>query len=211
MNDDRIFPIKQELPTNFNLSLGNYEAQNKALTIDRMSTNIILIMEELAKNEEIFRLLSFLENPFGRDLDTTKIKEDDLITAKEIFDKKLIIKQSTTSNYTKINPMPFNPEVQSDEECFIRVYYAEGLEQGLEGGTIYIDIICSSKWWLTEDLPNKNALIRPYAIASRVKQTLDNKNNIKIGKQYGYKHFMVNKEFDSIRLYYYTQGLDNKR
>ena len=79
MNDDRIFPIKQELPTNFNLSLGNYEAQNKALTIDRMSTNIILIMEELAKNEEIFRLLSFLENPFGRDLDTTKIKEDDLI------------------------------------------------------------------------------------------------------------------------------------
>lgn len=206
METKKVFPIVNSLPTNMNLSLGNIEGQNIALTTDRMSTNLIMIMNALAENVEIFRLLTILDNPLGKNLKLAKVRSGDTIYAQKVFDDKLIIKQDSTSRYTKIFPMPFNPEAQIDEECFIRVYYAEAFGSEMEHGTIYIDIICSDLWWMTDDAVNKNALIRPYALMSRIAEVLSDKSNVRIGRPTGYKHFNVNAKFDCLRMYYVTSS-----
>lgn len=206
-DDERIFSqVDNPLPTDYNISMGDENGIIVALSEDRLSTNTFLIMDKIARDEQIFRLLMFLEDPFNDSLENRLVLDSDVINAKEIFDNKLIMSQEAESKYTRIKPAPFFPEAQSTEGCFVRVYYAQSFDSTLTGGEVYIDIICSYDWWMVNDSTHYNALIRPYAIATRIARLLEFTPSTRIGNVIGMKMFNVNKNFYCLRVNYDTMS-----
>lgn len=189
---------------------GSKKIIDGALTIDRMSSNIILVMEALARNESIFKLIYFKDiKPFNHDIQNPKTTED--IKAKKIFINGDIKKISSSNN--KITPLPFNPEAQEEDEIFIRVYYNQGSitsNEVVQNAQMHIDIICAKSLWLVEDNIREIPLVRPYALMSRVMELVGNKNDnneVKVGNFVGFQHLSVNNKFECIRMYYNTMQL----
>ena len=172
----------------------NFDAEIREFTVDKMSTNIVRIMDKLAGNEDVFKLLYYLDgSSLKKDL------KDDPI-AKAIFDKKSIIKNKDENQ--KIKAFPFDPEPATEETILIRVYYSNG---NIEADGVYsnsqinIDIICSHDYWLTSDSELK--LIRPYALMSRINQLLTEDKMDKLPRPTAFKQLTVNSKFECLRLY----------
>lgn len=171
----------------------------RGLTIERMSTNIVMIMDALASNQAIFELLYFEDDkPFSHDLEIDTV-------AKNYFEQKTITKSN--SMVQRISPIPFNPNVQETSQVFIRVYYNQGSFDGtniIGNHQLNIDIICAKDLWLINDTVHKLPLVRPYSIMARVIDVLGkgtNADGLNIGEFNGFKHLTVNEKFECIRLY----------
>lgn len=189
---------------------GHKELKSGALTIDRMSSNVIAVMNALARNETIFKLIYFEDDrPMNHDIKNPVTEEDK--RARDIFINGSI--RNVNSKENKISPLPFNPEAQTEDSVFIRVYYNQGnLTHGelVHNTQMHVDIICSKELWLIEDDVRELGLIRPYAIFSRVVEEVGNRNannEIKIGNFVGFQHLSVNAKFECIRLYSDTMQL----
>ena len=201
------------------LKIGGYEKVNEdgskslihgALTIDRMSSNIVLVMEALAINESIFKLIYFKDgSPMKHDIQNPVTAEDK--KARDIFVNGDI--KNLNSSHNKITPLPFNPEAQENDEIFIRVYYNQGSitnNEIIHSSQMHIDIICAKSLWLVSDEVRGIALVRPYALMSRIMELVGNKNDnneVKVGNFVGFQHLSVNQKFECIRMYYNTLQL----
>lgn len=201
------------------LEIGGYEKVNEdgskslihgALTVDRMSSNVILVMDALARNESIFKLLYFKDSsPFKHDIQNPILQED--VKARNVFVNGDIKKINSVNN--KITPLPFNPEAQENDEVFIRIYYNQGSigsNEIIHSAQMHIDIICAKSLWLVDDDARKIPLVRPYALMSRVMELVGNKNDnneVKVGNFVGFQHLSVNNKFECIRMYYNTMQL----
>ena len=186
---------------------GIEENEVRGLTLERMSTNIVIVMDILASNQAIFELLYFEDDkPFSHDLTS----EEESV-ARQCFEQKLIMKNNSTLQ--RISPIPFNPNAQETSQVFIRVYYNQGSFDStnvISTHQLNIDVICSKDLWLINDTIHKLPLIRPYSIMSRIVDLVGkgmNENGINIGKFNGFKHFTVNEKFECLRLYNNTFGV----
>ena len=195
-------------PKPVNIGGGNESNKISGLKIDRMSTNVILIMDSLARYESIFDLLIYEDDKPLNHSKSEPIFKGDLISAQEVFEKKYIRKP--LSKYQRIFPTPFNVEAITNDKVFIRVYYGRGSFDG--SGTISehqlnIDIICAKDYWEITDTARKLPIIRPYAIMARLIEVLSGESGIeevKLGTPSGFNHLSVNSKFECLRVYYDT-------
>lgn len=155
-----------------------------------MSRNIIRIINTLAKNDGLVRLLI---NNQGDPL------------SHEVTDhiKKNITKPS--SEDARIFPYPYDEEATVEESSFIRVYYNDGTfnaSETIADCDLHIDIIVARNLWLIHDNAKNESLIRPYEIMDRVVDTLGRRGmgQVKVDIS-GFQHHYVNTKFDCIRLY----------
>ena len=169
----------------------------QAYTVDKLSTAVVRVLNALAEDEEIFKLLYFeKDDSLGIDLVTSP-------QAQAIFTSKRILKNKDEEQ--RLAPYPFNPKVQSEHQAFIRVYFNQGSidNAGFTSSTqVNIDIIVSHGLWLTADSKQKIKLIRPYAIMSRVIRVLESYGKKdKLPVPSGFTHLTVNEDFECIRIY----------
>lgn len=157
--------------------------------LNNLSKNIVDIMNQLAKNEALARLLTHnVSNPFDSNLPA-------------INKKNLITPDSATS---KIFPVPFDPDANIVDTSFIRVYYNKGdfdSSETIQEMALFIDIVVAKSLWLIND--GKRSLIRPYEIMERVIDMVGKKSvgaSTKVTFD-GWQHLAVNTKFDAIRLY----------
>jgi hypothetical protein len=154
-----------------------------------LSKNVVTIMDELAKNDGLARLLvNDVSNPFSESLPT--------------IDKSKLANQK--SELCRIHPFPFDPEAQTEDSSFLRVYYPNGefnKNEVIAETQINIDIIIAKSLWLIDDGQRK--LIRPYEIMSRVTDMIGKRSiGTAIRLEFkGWNHLAVNTKFDAIRLY----------
>lgn len=171
---------------------------HQAYTVDKMSTTIVRILDALADDEEIFKLLYYM------DANSLKKNINDDVVAKDVFKNKKMIKNK--DKFQKIRAYPFNPEPAEEQDVSIRVYYSNG---SFTDANVYsrsqltIDIICSHDVWLTSDegVDGNIKLIRPYAIMRRVNDVLQSLKMDKLPVPTGYSHLTVNSVFECIRIY----------
>lgn len=174
------------------------KSPHQAYTVDKMSTTIVRILDALADDEEIFKLLYYI------DANSLKKNINDDVVAKDVFKNKRMIKNK--DKFQKIRAYPFNPEPAEEQDVSIRVYYSNG---SFTDANVYsrsqltIDIICSHDVWLTSDegVDGNIKLIRPYAIMRRVNDVLQSLKMDKLPVPTGYSHLTVNSVFECIRIY----------
>jgi hypothetical protein len=154
-----------------------------------LSPNLIIIMNELIKNQKLCKYLYYKDRyPLAQ----PDIPDTSILLFKNLF------------------PQPFDPsEVQTDDSTSLRVFYLRGdftreYPVGVET-QVYFDIICAKANWLINSGDPVNVgepKVRPYEIMSEIVATLDNKSIDTVGKLHfvGFNHIGVNKTFDGIRL-----------
>lgn len=172
----------------------NFDKSIQEFTIDKMSTNIVRIMDKLASDEDVFKLLYYLDST------SLKKKLSDDTVAKGIFDTKGIIKNK--GQYQKIKAFPFDPEPATEENILIRVYYANGnftADGNYSTSQLNIDIICSHDYWLTSDENLK--IVRPYAVLLRIAKLLTEDKIDRLPKPTAFKQLTVNSKYECLRLY----------
>lgn len=174
----------------------NSDAEIQAFTTDKLSNAVVRIMDRIASDEDIFKLLYF------EDEKSLSYNLNNLPEAKKVFDEKHIIKNGSDSQ--RVKPYPFNSIAQEKHQCFIRIYFNQGsIDKGgfIANNQINIDIIVSQGLWLTSDPNKKLKLIRPYAIMSRLIDVLESERMDRLPKPTGYSHLTVNEKFECIRIY----------
>lgn len=174
----------------------NSDAEIQAFTTDKLSNAVVRIMDRIASDEDIFKLLYF------EDEKSLSYNLNNLPEAKKVFDEKHIIKNGSDSQ--RVKPYPFNSIAQEKHQCFIRIYFNQGsIDKGgfIAKNQINIDIIVSQGLWLTSDPSKKLKLIRPYAIMSRLIDILESERMDRLPKPTGYSHLTVNEKFECIRIY----------
>lgn len=174
----------------------NSDAEIQAFTTDKLSNAVVRIMDRIASDEDIFKLLYF------EDEKSLSYNLNNLPKAKKAFDEKHIIKNGSDSQ--RVKPYPFNSIAQEKHQCFIRIYFNQGsIDKGgfIAKNQINIDIIVSQGLWLTSDPSKKLKLIRPYAIMSRLIDILESERMDRLPKPTGYSHLTVNEKFECIRIY----------
>lgn len=172
------------------------DSEIQAFTVDKLSNAVTRIIDRLARDEEIFKLLYFEDDrALGNNMNDNKI-------AMSVFKNGDIAKSKSVNQ--RITPYPFNPSVQETHQAFIRVYFNQGTidKAGYTSkNQVNIDIIVSHSLWLTSDPENKLRLIRPYAIMSRVIDVLESEKIDKLPVPTGFNHLTVNEHFECIRIY----------
>lgn len=174
----------------------NSDAEIQAFTTDKLSNAVVRIMDRIASDEDIFKLLYF------EDEKSLSYNLNNLPKAKKAFDEKHIIKNGSDSQ--RVKPYPFNSIAQEKHQCFIRIYFNQGSidKSGfIAKNQINIDIIVSQGLWLTSDPSKKLKLVRPYAIMSRLIDILESERMDRLPKPTGYSHLTVNEKFECIRIY----------
>lgn len=152
------------------------------MRMESMSKNVVAIMQQLTKNQGLARLLV---NNDSTPFDTPVVDSNKLMM-------------------TKIFPYPFDPDAQTIDESFIRVYYNDGDFDEIEviaESNLHVDIIVARSLWLIND--GERSMIRPYEIMGRVMDSIGKRSlnsTIKI-KFDSYQHLYVNPKYDCIRLY----------
>lgn len=187
--------------------------------INNLSSNIVNIMFELAKNDGLARLLVNENLPFDKSKPNI-INPSTFGTNKD--DRMKLINPSNPDS--KISPYPFDPEATIKDSAFIRVYYNQGEfneNETIQEMQLNIDIVVAKSLWLinggskTSQHPNGDgkSLIRPYEIMDRVvdivgKRSFSNLIRVKFD---GWQHLAVNTKFDAIRLYsdYFSVEAEN--
>ena len=93
----------------------NSDAEIQAFTTDKLSNAIVRIMDRIASDEDIFKLLYF------EDEKSLSYNLNNLTKAKKAFDEKHIIKNGSDSQ--RVKPYPFNSIAQEKHQCFISLMF----------------------------------------------------------------------------------------
>lgn len=181
--------------------------QELLFTSQKMSNNIVRIMDKMAGVRLLFDLLTNMDDyPFQKRQPEEQEKLD------RIFEQGGIKKNAGI--HQKIFPYPFNPEVKETHDVNVRVYYNEGGISAnglLSSGQMNIDIICSHEVWLCNAKTKEGnlRLIRPYIIQDLIiTKIFRDIEKDSLGRPSGYKHFTVNSKYECLRIYVNTSDVE---
>lgn len=185
------------------------DVQNLLFTSEKMSHNIVRIIDELANNEHIYKLLSNpTDSPFDPYDDPEKEKASQIS-----FENKDIAKNNGPKQ--QIFAFPFSIEAKTNYDVNIRVYYNEGTFRNngiMTNAQMNVDIICSQRMWLYMVKKEKLRLIRPYSIMNQIVNNIFRAETSNIlGRPVGYNHFTVNSKYECIRIYVNTDDMERQR
>jgi len=161
------------------------------MKLQSMSTTIVAVLKQLAKNQGLARLLvNDISDPYS------------LPVNEEVMDALI----DPSSQFARIFPYSFDAEATTKDGSFIRVYYNDGRfnsNETIAQSDLHIDIVVARSLWLVSDKSKDRSYVRPYEIAGLV---VDNLGRNSIGSSVklkfdGYQHIYVNTKFDAIRLY----------
>lgn len=152
------------------------------MRLNLLSPNLVLILQEIVKYQNICKLLYYNTS--------TPLSSADLTLPAN----NLIL--------TKIFPYPFNINVVTEDCSQIHVYVPSGdFEDNrvIENINICFDIIVAKNLWLINN--NGESLIRPYEIMKEL-INIFNKSVSTVGRIYfkRFIHISVNDNFDCVRL-----------
>lgn len=172
--------------------------ERKKVKLDIMSQSIVDIITKISKNKGIAMLLiNNTDNPYSQ-----SISDNDMSNLTKIH-----------SDNSKIYPFPFNPEAETKDGSFIRVYYNYGeldSSETIADLDLHIDIVVAKQLWLIND--GTKSYIRPYEIMGRVIDLIGRRSSrdtigIEIN---GFQHLSVNNSFDAIRVYCKNMSVESK-
>lgn len=150
------------------------------VNIELMSDNLILLINELIKIQNLAKYLNYnQENPLSQ--------PDMKLPASSLVMKK-------------IHPYPFDPVTQEEDATEIRVYYPEGaFDTGSMKTFLHFDIVCAKNYWLLSD---EKSGIRPYMIMHEILKHFDGVSVGTLGRIdfTNFAHLHINEKFDAIRL-----------
>lgn len=152
---------------------------------DRLSKNIITIIDEILKNQ---RLVNYLA-----------IDGDNPSTSSPVPPKTIAPKGASE----RIFPHPFDITFKDGVRSQLHIYYPEvDFENNGHAGVILIlfDIVVHKDIWLLMDKGEK--VIRPYQIGSLILESFKDKNIHGLGEIHFVKakHAVVNEQFEGFRL-----------
>jgi hypothetical protein len=155
------------------------------MNFDRLSSNIIVIIGEVLKNQT-------LVNYIGANGDNPTT--DYVISPATIAPKGV---------NERIFPFPFDIAFKDDVRSQLHIYYPNlTFENNGKAGRaiILFDIVVHKGIWLLKD-EGKN-VIRPYQIAKLILDTFKDKNIVGLGQIYFVKadHTVINEQFEGFRL-----------
>ena len=161
------------------------------MSVNQMSKRVIDIMETLTKNKAIAQLLlnDDVDNPYPYRTDVTEAQMRGLLM-------------------TKIFPYPFDVEVTTTDEAFIRVYYNDGEfneNETITESNIIIDIVVAKSLWLirADDVLAGKVVgrVRPYELFDRVVDMVGKRSARPLVKFEGFQHLYINTKYEAFRLY----------
>lgn len=152
------------------------------MQIELLSNNIIIVLKEILKHQNICKLLYYNNS--------TPLSQEDLTLPAN----NLILK--------KIFPYPFDSEVVTEDCSQVRIWYPSGKFKGggnININNIFIDIVVSKSLFLI-NIDGKEK-IRPYEIMKEILQIF-NSDISTLGKLHfiDFFHLFVNEKFDMLRL-----------
>lgn len=155
-----------------------------SLKINNISSNLVLIMQEIVNNQTLCKYLNYNQsNPLTQA--NLTLPANSLIM-------------------TKVFPYPFDVKTEQIDISQLRIYYPKGdfgSNQVIENTDIWFDIVVakSKELWLVND---GTALIRPYEIMKNIINHFDGKSVSTVGrlKFNRFYHVSVNEKFDCVRL-----------
>lgn len=154
------------------------------MNFERLSTNIISIIDEVLKNQDLVNLI-------GHDGDNPSTNN---ILAKTIAPR---------GTKERILPYPFDITFKGDVRSQLHIYYPNisFVNNGnVSKVLIMFDIVVHKKIWLFTD--NQKKLIRPYQILSQLTKTFKDKRVKGVGEIHlqDANHVYVNEEFECLRV-----------
>lgn len=150
--------------------------------LELLSPNLIIILNELIKNQNIVKYLYYNQkNPLSQSNLTLP---------------------ATNLMFDKVFPYPFFIDVETEEGSQIRVYYPKGrIEDGrvIEDTMVYVDILVAKTLWLVND---GEAKIRPYEMMKEIINHFYRKPIGTLGSLTfdEFTHLTVNDKFSGVRL-----------
>lgn len=154
------------------------------MNFDRLSPNIISIINEVLKNQALINYLGFNgDNP-----STT------MISPSSIAPKGV---------NQRIFPHPFDTTFKDDVRSQLHIYYPDLLfENNGQAGVAFVlfDIVVHKSIWLVTDSGEK--IIRPYQIAKLILDSFKDKHVRGVGKMHFVKaeHTVINDQFEGFRI-----------
>jgi hypothetical protein len=154
------------------------------MDLTRMSSNLIDIIDEVLKNQELVNLIGSNGN----------------LPVSTPVDPKSIAPKGVNE---RILPYPFDIEYEDDVRTQLHIYYPsfKFTSNGHANEIILIfDIVVHKDIWLMMD--NSKKVIRPYQIANQIVTSMKDKRIGHLGKIHFIdgSHTLINKEFEGVRL-----------
>ena len=122
------------------------------------SQNVVTAINELINDQELVKLIHYNDyNPYA--------KPDLQLPATFLINKKIF-------------PYPFNPLIQTEASCQLRVFYASGYfanDETFSPSRLFFEIVVHKDLWLINN--GTQSLIRPYEILNRL-QVIFHKRSI---------------------------------
>lgn len=157
------------------------------MNFQRLSSNLIDIIDEILKNQELVNLIGYNKNfPI--------LEPDTPINPKDI---------APYGSKQRIFPYPFDVEYDEDIRSQLHIYYPNFtfVNNSKASEVIVIfDIVVHKKIWLMLD--NGNKVVRPYQIVKKILEIFKDKRIGNLGKIHFIEgsHTVINREFEGIRL-----------
>lgn len=160
------------------------------MNLERLSSNLIDIINEISKNQELVNLIGHNGN-FPITSPFTPVKFADI---------------APYGKNQKIFPYPFNTKIKEDEvsvKTQLHIYYPNFTFENNNNVTqviVIFDIVVHKNIWLMLD--NGKKVVRPYQIVNQLYKTFNKKTIGGLGKIHFIdgSHVIINNEFEGIRL-----------
>lgn len=157
------------------------------MDLTRMSSNLIDIIEEVLKNQELVNLIGYNGNfPI--------LPPNVPVVPKDIAPK---------GSKERIFPYPFNVDYKADVRTQLHIYYPSFRfkNNGHANEIILIfDVVVHKSIWLMQD--NNKKVIRPYQICKQIVDTFKDKKVGQLGEIHFVdgSHTLINSDFEGVRL-----------
>lgn len=154
------------------------------MNFDRLSQNMITIIGEVLKNQQLVNYLSVnSDNPSSTNIPSLTIAPNGI--------------------NQRVFPYPFDTTFKDDVRSQLHIYYPKITfeNNGNAGRAIVIfDIVVHKDIWLVQD--NGQKVIRPYQIATLIFNTFKDKHVKGLGQIHfvGADHTVINEQFEGFRL-----------
>lgn len=155
------------------------------MNYERLSSNIICIIDEVLKNQILVNYLATIGNDPSTSSPIPKATIAPMGANERVF------------------PYPFDISYKEDIRSQLHIYYPKmTFENNGNAGMAYIcfDIVVHKNIWLLKDKGKK--IIRPYQIATLILESLKGKQIEGVGKIHFLEadHTVINEKFEGIRL-----------
>ncbi len=157
------------------------------MNLERLSSNLIDIIDEVLKNQELVNLIGHNGN-FPIVAPNNPVRPSDI---------------APFGSNQKIFPHPFDVEYKEDVRTQLHIYYPEFIfvnNGHANEVAIIFDIVVNKKIWLMMD--NGKKVVRPYQIVNQIVKSFRKKRIGGLGEIHFSNgvHTIINSDFNGIRL-----------